>query len=237
MAVTWKPSPNYDGNRTKIDTIFIHWIVGTLAAADAVFARSGGTSAHYGVEDNTIHQYVSEQNVAYHAGVYSWNQRSVGIEHSADPNRPASEATYQTSGKLIAEIAKRHSIPLDRTYIKGHKEVKATQCPGTMDIDKLIRIAKGSVPSPTPTLPEPNPGYMPTHTPQTVEKDGKTYESYKDANGKLLWKVRPSGLPDDYKGKYEALVREFDTYKVDKGKEITQLNVRLKSIKDHTANT
>ncbi len=68
---------------------------------------------------------------------------AVGYEHSADPQRPATEATYQSAGKLIGEIANRYNIPLDRTHIVGHKEIKATQCPGTMDIDKLINIAKG----------------------------------------------------------------------------------------------
>jgi hypothetical protein len=137
-----KPSPNQDANRVKVDRVVIHWIVGNLAAADAVFAKPGGVSAHYGIEDNTVHQYVAEDKVAYHAGVYAMNQRSIGIEHSAAPDRPASEATYQTSGKLIAEICKRHSIPLDRAHIIKHSEVKATQCPGTMDLDKLINIAK-----------------------------------------------------------------------------------------------
>jgi N-acetyl-anhydromuramyl-L-alanine amidase AmpD len=145
MNIIQKPSPNQDNNRVKIDRVVVHWIVGNLASADAVFAKVDSTSAHYGIEDNTIHQYVAENRVAYHAGNYPMNQRSIGIEHSAAPDRPASEATYQTSGKLIAEIAKRHNIPLDRTHIIGHKEVKATQCPGTIDIDKLIKIAKGGV--------------------------------------------------------------------------------------------
>lgn len=148
MNLTFIPSPNFDSNRVKIDTIFIHWIVGNLASADAVFKKPGGTSAHYAVEDENVHQYVKEDKVAYHAGVYSWNQRSIGIEHSADPNRPASDKTYAISAKLIAEICKRHGIPLDRQHIKGHKEVKATQCPGTMDIDRLIQLAKQSIPVP-----------------------------------------------------------------------------------------
>lgn len=136
------PNTNYDSNRTPIDTVVIHWIVGNLAAADAVFTKVNSVSAHYGVEDNEVHQYVDEDKVAYHAGVYSVNQRSIGIEHSASPQRAASEQTYQTSGELLAQICKRWNIPLDRGHIKGHKEFKATQCPGTMDIDKLIRIAK-----------------------------------------------------------------------------------------------
>lgn len=143
MNITWIGSPNYDTNRKTIDRIIIHWIVGNLAAADTQFQKaSPGTSAHYGIENSEVHQYVKEENVAYHAGVYTMNQRSIGIEHSADPNRPASDETYETSGELIAQISKRHNIPLDREHIIGHKEVKATQCPGTMDIDRLITIAK-----------------------------------------------------------------------------------------------
>lgn len=207
MTVKWIGSPNFDTNRKPITKIVIHWIVGNLAAADATFLKPNGVSAHYGVEDDNVHQYVKEENVAYHAGVYSVNQESIGIEHSADPNRPASEATYQTSGKLIAEIAKRHSIPLDRQHILKHSEIKATQCPGTMDLDKLINIAKAQ------SLPEPNPGYAPTFEGQTVSKDGKTYQSYKGANGQLLWKMQSSTPPVDYKAKYEALQGEFDTYK------------------------
>ena len=145
MNIDWIGSPNYDTNRTKIDTVFIHWIVGTLASADKQFQKTtNGTSAHYGVEDNKIHQYVKEDNVAYHAGVYSWNQRSIGIEHSASPDRPASEDTYKTAGFLIGNICRRWGIPIDKDHIKPHNSVRATQCPGTMDIDKLISIALAS---------------------------------------------------------------------------------------------
>ncbi len=138
------PASNYDKSRKPIDRIVIHWMAGTLAGADARFSNSAsGVSAHYGIEDSTIFQWVDEAHTAYHCGNYTYNQRSIGIEHSADPQRPATEATYQSAGKLIGEIANRYNIPLDRTHIVGHKEIKATQCPGTMDIDKLINIAKG----------------------------------------------------------------------------------------------
>lgn len=150
MIKKWIGSPNFDTNRKPIDRVVIHWFgVGKQVGADATFQKSGGTSAHYSIEDNSIHQYVKEEHVAYHAGVYAMNQRSIGIEHSAEPTRPASEDTYKNSGLLVAEICKKYNIPLDRTHIIGHKEVKSTQCPGTMDIDKIINLAKGTVPQPT----------------------------------------------------------------------------------------
>lgn len=153
MNIKWVGSPNFDTNRKPIKTVTVHWIVGNLAAADAVFAKPGGVSAHYGVEDGEIHQYVSEEHVAYHAGVYAVNQESIGIEHSAAPDRLASDQTYQTSGKLIAEISQRHNIPLDREHVIKHSEVKATQCPGTMDLDRLMSIAKSHA-VPMVTLPQ-----------------------------------------------------------------------------------
>ena len=138
------PINNYDTSRKPITHVVIHWIVGSLASADATFKNPArGASAHYGIENSTVFQWVDEAHTAYHAGNYAYNQKSIGIEHSAAPDRVASEATYQSSGQLVKEICQRHNIPLDRTHIVGHKEVSATQCPGTMNIDKIISIAKG----------------------------------------------------------------------------------------------
>jgi len=140
--MTWKPSPNFTGGRTaKIDRIVIHWIVGTLASADATFAnRNSQVSAHYGIENSTVHQYVKESDTAWHA--MSANARSIGIEHSAAPGRNATALTIQTSAKLVADICKRYNIPIDRTHIIKHSDVVATQCPGTIPIDEIIKQAK-----------------------------------------------------------------------------------------------
>lgn len=149
------PQSNYQKGRggKKIDRVVIHWIVGSLASADATFQDPQRiASAHYGIENDDVHQYVDEADTAYHCGNFSFNQRSIGIEHSAAPDRPASDRTYTTSALKISVICTRYGIPIDRTHIVGHKEVSATQCPGTMDIDRLIRMAlqiRGpSVPTP-----------------------------------------------------------------------------------------
>lgn len=140
----WKGSPNFDSNRKPIDRIVIHWFgVGTLESANARFQNPNNSSAHYGVSGKRVWQWVREEDVAYHAGNYVMNQRSIGIEHDAgiDPPHGLSEESYQTSAKLIADICTRHKIPLDRQHIIGHKEVKPTQCPGTVDINRLISMA------------------------------------------------------------------------------------------------
>lgn len=147
MTITKRkiPTSNYDTSRKPIDRVVIHWFgIGTLAGADARFSKQDEqASAHYGISDTTVYQWVDEAHTAYHAGNYTMNQRSIGIEHDATTTKDASDKTYQTSGELVREICRRHNIPLDRKHIIGHREVSATQCPGTIDIDKIILIAKG----------------------------------------------------------------------------------------------
>ena len=108
MIITWIGSPNFDDSRKKIIQVVIHWMVGTLKATDAVFQDTvRNTSAHYGIEDDVIHQYVKEEHTAYAVGVYGRNQEIISIEHSASPDRPASNSTYSTSAWLVADIIKK----------------------------------------------------------------------------------------------------------------------------------
>src|SRR5260221_2413128 len=145
MNIQQVGSHNYAvGRIVPIDRVVIHWIDGNLATADQVFQdTTHNTSAHYGIEDDQVHQYVQESDVAFHAGDWNMNLRSIGIEHSAQPGRDASDLTYQTSAILIAKICNRYNIPLDRQHIIKHSEVVPTECPGTIDIDKIISLAQG----------------------------------------------------------------------------------------------
>lgn len=138
MNIRWIGSPSYTSGRVSVDSIIIHWIVGDINVADAVFTNpSYGTSAHYAVGDTEIHQYVRESDTAYHAGNWSINQRSIGIEHRGGPNLPISEATYRNSAELIADIWKRYGIK----PLRPHRDIIATQCPGTLDLGKLNQMA------------------------------------------------------------------------------------------------
>jgi len=132
---------NYSVGRadTAIRKIVLHWIVGDLDAADAVFNDGRRrVSAHYGVGETEIHQYVKEQDTAYHAGDWDVNTESIGIEHRGGPNLPITEPVYKQSIELIADICKRYNIPVNRDYIKCHREIVPTQCPGTLDVDRII---------------------------------------------------------------------------------------------------
>lgn len=127
-------------NGSSVSKIVLHWIVGKLSAADATFQDPNRVaSAHYGIGNTVIHQYVKEEDTAYHAGNLTVNRQSIGIEHEGGPDFPISELTYKTSAELIADLCRRYSIPADRAHIIKHSEVpRATQCPGTLDVDRLV---------------------------------------------------------------------------------------------------
>jgi N-acetylmuramoyl-L-alanine amidase CwlA len=161
MNVKWIGSPNYTEGRegNGVDHIVIHWMDGDLASADSVFQNTNRqTSAHYGIEDGTVHQYVKESDTAWHAGNFAMNLRSIGIEHSAQPGRDASAATCETSAQLVAQIAKTYGVPLDRQHVIKHSEVPySTECCGTIPIDAILARAKQLIGS----------GYVPAVVPST----------------------------------------------------------------------
>lgn len=140
MTPIWRHTTNYTGGRGGyvVDRIVIHYIVGTLAAADATFADpNSGVSAHYGIGEGALHQYVSELNTSWHAGNFAMNQRSIGIEHSADPYRAPDGFTYETSINLCVRICRDYGLN-PHTQIIGHNAVVATACPGTVDLQYII---------------------------------------------------------------------------------------------------
>jgi len=140
MNIIWKGSPNYGTTRfgNNIEYIVCHWIVGTLASADAVFANpNSDVSAHYAVGNGEIHQYVKESNTAWHAGNQTANRKSIGIEHQGSPTMPITDATYNTSADLIADICRRYG---KRFPLRPHNDFVRTACPGMLDLNRLNKL-------------------------------------------------------------------------------------------------
>ncbi|MHB9782517.1 GBS Bsp-like repeat-containing protein, partial [Streptococcus sp. 10F2] len=164
-----------DQNRVTIDRIVIHHNAGMSdeGARATWYIRNGNeTSAHYQVTPDKIWGVVPENEVAWHAGHYPTNQRSIGIEHlnnSLGPEWTIAEETYRNSAKLIADISLRYNIPLDRDHVIGHDEVSATLCPGGIDIDKLLSMAKAErTQLENVAIPKTSPAPAP-QTPQKLE--------------------------------------------------------------------
>ena len=166
MNISFIKSPNFTQGRNKYTpiAIVIHIMEGTLDGTDSWFQNPASkVSAHYGVGKNgDVHQYVLQDNTAWHAGRVndpSWklikplsvedntyinpNYYTVGIEHEGDEESDWTDEMYKASSELIALTASLWNIPLDRDHVIGHHEIYSLKtCPGSkVDIDKLIQMA------------------------------------------------------------------------------------------------
>ncbi|MFD8260396.1 N-acetylmuramoyl-L-alanine amidase [Streptomyces griseoluteus] len=115
-------------NGIRIDTIVIHDTESSYQSAISTFQNPGGSSAHYVMRssDGAVTQMVPTKDVAYHAGNYSTNLHSIGIEHEGYAAHGATwytEAQYQATASLVRYLADRFGIPLDREHILGHDDV------------------------------------------------------------------------------------------------------------------
>jgi|GEM_PF-2290289 len=136
----WIPSPYHRPRTQTINTLVMHTTAGTLQSAVNEFQHSSRhVSAHYVVGRNgLIIQMVSENQVAFHAGVvtagpssrfYGTNPNlySIGIEMEnldvitslADFPAAQRDAVF----KLAKDVVRRNQIPLDRQHIVAHSEI------------------------------------------------------------------------------------------------------------------
>lgn len=111
-----------------VEYVIIHVTQETYADTLAIFKNPAKkVSAHYVVRssDGHIAQCVRERNVGWHAGNWSYNTRSIGIEHEGWVDKPQyfTDEMYEQSAALTAAICKKYGIPKDREHIIGHVEV------------------------------------------------------------------------------------------------------------------
>ncbi|MFH8987770.1 N-acetylmuramoyl-L-alanine amidase [Streptomyces sp. NPDC017940] len=111
-----------------VDYVVIHVTQETYLDTLAIFKNPAKkVSAHYVVRsaDGHIAQCVRERNVGWHAGNWSYNTRSIGIEHEGWVDKPEyfTDEMYERSAALTAAICEKYNIPKNREYIIGHSEV------------------------------------------------------------------------------------------------------------------
>ncbi|MCH5677866.1 N-acetylmuramoyl-L-alanine amidase [Streptomyces gilvus] len=131
-----------------LDYVVIHVTQETYSDTLAIFENAQKTvSAHYLVRsaDGHVAQCVREADVAWHAGNWDYNTRSIGIEHEGWVDRPAyfTDALYEQSARLTARVCDKYGIPKDRAHIIGHYEVPGTDHtdPGpNWDWSRYIRL-------------------------------------------------------------------------------------------------
>lgn len=146
---------NANRGRSQISRVVVHVTQGSFSSAINWF-RDGraGVSAHYTVRSNDgfIGQSVQENDIGYHAGNWTYNKTSIGIEHEGYVSQPKwfTGAMYRSSARLTAYLCRKYNIPIDRNHIVGHNEV-----PGATHTDpgrywdwprymKLVRAYSGT---------------------------------------------------------------------------------------------
>jgi N-acetyl-anhydromuramyl-L-alanine amidase AmpD len=133
----WQPATasNYTASTRpssySIDRVVIHVTQETYTDTLAIFRNpQKAVSAHYLVRsaDGHVAQCVREANIAWHAGNWDYNTRSIGIEHEGWIDQPAyfTDALYEQSAKLTAAVCAKYGIPKDREHIIGHIQVPGT---------------------------------------------------------------------------------------------------------------
>lgn len=115
-------------NGIRIDSIVIHDTESSYASTITTFQTPGGGAAHYVMRssDGAVTQMVPTKDLAFHAGNYSTNMHSVGIEHEGYAAHGATwytEVQYEATADLVKYLAGRFGIPLDRQHIIGHDNV------------------------------------------------------------------------------------------------------------------
>lgn len=155
----WPADPsNYTSGRPngmqRVVGIVIHHAASTsLNSIGTVFARPGrGGSAHYGVGGSEIHQYVDENDTAWHCGSWEGNCSTIGIEttnSTGAPNWEVSDETFETLCRLVADIAKRYNLGKikfepDGVYpsLSAHRDWAPTECPGPYLYARMSEIER-----------------------------------------------------------------------------------------------
>lgn len=123
-----------EGNFTKshrgpraIDEIVVHVTEGRFwGSVSWLRNERSHASSHYIVSrKGRIVQLVHDSDIAWHAGNWKVNVRSIGVEHEGYVDDPAgfTAKQYRASARLVAYIARRALMPIDRRHIIGHSEV------------------------------------------------------------------------------------------------------------------
>ncbi|WP_406312343.1 N-acetylmuramoyl-L-alanine amidase [Streptosporangium sp. NBC_01639] len=115
----------------KVEYIVIHDMEGYFDPSVRLVQDPTYVSWHYSLRSNDGHiaQHVKTKDVAWHAGNWYINSKSIGLEHEGFLGEGAAwytEAMYRTSARLVRYLALRHGVPLDRAHIIGHDNVPGT---------------------------------------------------------------------------------------------------------------
>lgn len=188
-------SANYTKGRggNDITHILVHYTAGKQTSAGAALANckyfnreSAGASAHYFIDSGyTIWQSVSEADTAWHAGNWSMNQRSIGIEVCSAGVFTAEEIERLTW--LVQHLMAKYNIPASRVI--RHYDVTRKLCPAYYVDAARWKVLHATITGGKVTLPTSKPATTPTSDklvvdgswgPATTRKAQKVFGTVED---------------------------------------------------------
>ena len=135
--LTINPYSRSGEQQNEIEYLVIHWVgnAGSSAIANRNYfenlqnTHKTYASSHYVIGlDGEIIRCIPEDEVAFHAGSYSMNRKSIGIEDChPDWDGKFNENTYNSLVELCANICKRYELSVDN--IIRHYDVTGKNCP------------------------------------------------------------------------------------------------------------
>jgi N-acetyl-anhydromuramyl-L-alanine amidase AmpD len=111
-----------------IQYVIIHTTQGSYEGAISWFQNpNSGVSAHYVLRSSDGHstQMVKHKDIAYHAGNWTYNTKSIGIEHEGwiEQNGWYTDEMMKKSAYITRSMINIYGVPYDRNHIIGHNEV------------------------------------------------------------------------------------------------------------------
>lgn len=154
------PLSNFREGRTVFPTcIVIHVADGSRLATINTFTNpKSQVSAHLLIcKNGDVVQFVKTTDTAYGNGIVSEpissivlsrpenpNEYTISIENEGFSYEDFTATQYEMNAKVIAFLSKKWNIPIDSTHVIRHREITSLKtCPGIVDVEKIIRKAKG----------------------------------------------------------------------------------------------
>lgn len=130
----------------KVSRVIVHHWAGTAGGIERLVHSSDQASANYIIlSDGTLISSVPEQYRAWTSGSAAADEPSVTVEvqnTTGAPHWRVSDASIDTLTRLVADVAKRHGWrKITRAQVRGHREFKATACPGPYLYPLLPQVA------------------------------------------------------------------------------------------------
>jgi hypothetical protein len=122
------------GPKMNPNTIVIHNTANNASAKNEVnylhnSNNTSSTSYHFAVDESSIYQAIPLSNAAYHAGVYSINTKSIGIEIARSTSTDIKIKNKAINNALTLIHLLKQEYYITKSNIITHKDASGKHCP------------------------------------------------------------------------------------------------------------